>query len=248
MAIVAGLAGLISVLTSWLVGVRLVLLSRRTGQLPELLIGLALLLTGGLWSPLVAIGRQAVALSDGVRAGIVAVGCVGGLLGMTSLAVFIWRTYRPADRAAAIAACVVPLVLSAVFAAQWFGRGWAEFARTESGPWLLASWTGVAIYVWSNLEAWRHYGMQRRRLALGLADPVVTDRMRLWALAMAAALAGSSILAVCQTAGVQVGGTALGLGLTAVVACGAAACLWLAFAPPAAYLARVRRAAAGAAA
>jgi hypothetical protein len=243
MAVVAGLAGLISVLTSWIVGVRLVLLSRRTHQLPELLIGLALLLTGGLWSPLVAIGRQAVALSDGVRAVVVAVGCVGGVLGMSSLAVFIWRTYRPADRSAAVAAGAVPLVLCAVFAAQSFGRGWAEFARTESGPWLLASWTGVAIYAWSNVEAWRQYGMQRRRQALGLADPVVTDRMRLWALAMAAALAGSSVLAVCQTAGVPVGGTALGLGLTAVVACGAAACLWLAFAPPAAYLARVRAAA-----
>ena len=244
MAIVAGLAGLFSVLTSWFVGARLVLLARRTRQLPELLIGLALFLTGGCWSPLVAVGRQAAALPDPVRATLVGVGCVCGVVGMTCLAVFTWRTYRPGDAWAAAAAGAVALVLCGVFAGQSAGRGWVDFARTESGPWLLASWIGVGLYCWSNAEAWRQYGMQRRRAALGLADPVVTDRMRLWALAMAAALAGSLILALCQLLGVPIAGTAVGLALTAVVACVAAGCLWLAFVPPAAYLARVRSAAA----
>jgi hypothetical protein len=244
MAIVAGLAGLFSVLTSWIVGARLVLLARRTRQLPELLIGLALFLTGGCWSPLVAVGRQAAALPDDVRATLVGVGCVCGVVGMTCLAVFTWRTYRPGDAWAAAAAGAVALVLCGVFAGQSAGRGWVDFARTESGPWLLASWIGVGLYCWSNAEAWRQYGMQRRRAALGLADPVVADRMRLWALAMAAALAGSLVLALCQLLGVPIAGTAVGLALTAVVACVAAGCLWLAFVPPDAYLARVRASAA----
>lgn len=244
MVVVAGLAGLFSVLTSWFVGARLVLLARRTRQLPELLVGLALFLTGGCWSPFVAVGRQAAALPDAVRATLVCVGCICGVLGMVCLAVFVWRTYRPGDAWAGAVAGVIALVLCAVFAAQSAGHGWVDFAHTESGPWLLASWIGVGIYCWANVEAWRHYGMQRRRAALGLADPVVTDRMRLWAFAMGAAVAGSLTLALCQLLGVPVAGTTVGLALTALVACVAGACLLLAFVPPAAYLRRVRAAAA----
>ena len=48
-------------LLAWIVGGKLLLLSRRTGQAPEFLVGLGLLMAGGLWSPLMAVGRQATA-------------------------------------------------------------------------------------------------------------------------------------------------------------------------------------------
>ena len=47
---------------------------------------------------------------------------------MTSLAVFVWRTYRPAAVAAAAAAARDPLVAVRVFAAQSAGRGVVDFA------------------------------------------------------------------------------------------------------------------------
>ena len=53
--------------------------------------------------------------------------------------------------------------------------------------------------------------------------------------------------AVCQSAGIPLGGTTGGLWLSGAAAAAASACLWLAFLPPAAYLARVRRSAAAAA-
>lgn len=243
MAIFAALAGLFSVVTSWFVGLRLMLLARRTRQLPELLIGLALFLAAGCWSPLVSIGRQATALSDPVRATLVVAGAVCGVAGMSSLALFNWRVYRPGDAWAGVLAGAIAVSLVVVFVLQGLGIGWVDYARTEQGPWLLASWVGVVIYLWACSEAWRQYRMQVRRRALGLADPVVTDRMRLWALSMAAALAASFTLASCQALGIPVAGTAPGLLITAVVACFAGTCLLLAFVPPAAYLARVRRAA-----
>lgn len=243
MAVFATIAGLFSVLTSWFVGTRLLLLSRRTRQTPELLLGLTLFLAGGCWSPLVAVGRQATALADPVRGLLVLVGGLCGAAGMISLAVFNWRVYRPHAAWAMALVGVIALTLSGVFGTQSLGAGWVAYAHTERGPWLVASWAGVAIYLWAMLEAWRQHGMQLRRRALGLSDPIVTDRMRLWALAMSAAFLGALTLAICQAIGVPIAGTAIGLTMTAAIAAAAGACLWLAFVPPAAYLARVRRAA-----
>lgn len=243
MTIVAALAGAVAVLTSWIVGGRLLALARRTRELPELLIGTALLCTGGIWNLFVSVGRQATALDDGTRAALVAIGAAAGAAGMSALALFNWRVYRPDSRRAAALAGAIALILVGAFAAQGATRGWAAFARTEHGPWLIGTWLGVAIYLWSSLEAWRQQRMQARRLVLGLADPVVADRMRLWALAMTSALAGASVLAACQILGVPIAGTAVGATLSAVVALAAASFLWLAFLPPAAYRARVRAAA-----
>jgi hypothetical protein len=245
MVIVAALAGIVSVLTSWIAGGRLLLLSRRTRQLPELLIGGTLFLAGGLWNPLVSIGRQAVALPDDVRAALVAIGALAGVTGMAMLAVFNWRVFRPRERWAKRLALAIGLALVAAFAAQSVTHGWIDFARTERGPWLYGSWLGVAIYAWSDFEAWRQYRMLVRRRRLGLADPVVTDRMRLWALTMSAAVVGASTLAACQALGVPVGGTLVGLTITAVISLAVSGLLWLAFLPPAAYVARVRAAVGG---
>lgn len=245
MIVVGALAGIVSLLTSWIVGVRLLLLARRTRRAPELLIGLALLMTGGLWNTLVSIGRQAVGLPDEVRAGLVAVGALAGATGMTCLALFNQRVFRPREGWAAALATVIGVILASAFVAQTALVGWVDFAHHERGPWLFGTWLGVGIYAWSNAEAWRQQRMLARRRALGLVDPVVADRMRLWALAMSAALLGSSTLAACQVLGVPVGGTVVGLTLTAAVALAASVCLWLAFLPPAAYVARIRAAAQG---
>ena len=245
MIIVAALAGILSVLTSWIVGGRLLLLARRTRQLPELLIGGALFLAGGLWNPLVSTGRQAVGMPDDVRTALVASGALAGAAGMTMLAIFNWRVYRPQARWAMALALAIGFALAAAFVAQTVANGWLEFARTEHGPWLLGTWLGVVIYAWASAEAWRQYRMLERRRALGLADPIVTDRMRLWALAMSAAFAGAGVLAVCQVLGVPVAGTTVGLVLTAVIALAASSFLWLAFLPPGSYVARVRAAAEG---
>lgn len=245
MVVVGALAGIVSVLTSWIVGGRLLLLARRTRRAPELLVGLALLLMGGLWSPLVAIGRQAEALSDPLRAALVAVGALAGAIGMTSLALFNRRVFRPDARWAAVLATAIGVILTSAFLAQTAIAGWVEFARYEHGPWVSGSWLGVAIYGWATAEAWLQERMLERRLALGLADPVVADRMRLWALTMASALLGAAILAGCQVLGVPIGGTVVGLTLTAAIALAASVCLWLAFLPPAAYVARIRAAAQG---
>ena len=45
--------------------------------------------------------------------------------------------------------------------------------------------------LWGSSEALRYYAAMRRRLALGLADPVVTNRFLLWGVAMSAGVIAS---------------------------------------------------------
>jgi hypothetical protein len=241
MELFSAVGGLVSVLVSWIVGLRLIFLARRTRQAPELLVGLGLFLVGGWWSPLVAVGRQATGLSDGARAALVCAGGVTAIAGMLCLALFTYRVFRPGTTWAKALVATMGLALIGVFVAQTFGSGWGAFARSETGWWRLATWIGVTDYFWANAESWRQYWMLSRRQRLGLADPIVTDRLRLWSLALSTAVAASILLAVCQTMGIGVAGTQIGLLTTVVVALISATCLWLAFLPPASYLARVRR-------
>jgi hypothetical protein len=245
MQVFALLAGLASVLTSWIVGGRLLALGLQSGRTPERLIGLGLLLLGGLWSPLVAVGRQATTLPEAVRVGLVVAGALCAIAGIGSLALFNSRVFRPGPVGIALAAGV-GAALVACFAALCLGSRWLAYARDERGPWIGATWVAAANYTWGTFEAGRRHAMLARRQKLGLADAVVTDRIRLWALALLASLLASATAAACQSAGIPLGGTAGGLWLSGAAAAAASACLWLAFLPPSSYLARVRRLAAAA--
>lgn len=241
MELFAALAGAASMLVSCIVGTRLVMLSRRTHQAPELLVGITLVLAGGAWSALVAVGRQATGLPDETRIALVLAGALCGLAGMTCMAVFTWRVFRPVSAWAACLAAAVALSLLGIFAAQAFAPGWLVFVREERGPWTAVMWIAALNYCWAFLESRRQHAMLVRRLRLGLADPVVTDRMRLWTLIMATSMLASIFFASCQTLGIPMGGTPFGLNMAALVALLTAGLLWLAFMPPASYLDSVRR-------
>lgn len=243
MEIVAALAGAVSVLTSWIVGCRLLLLARRTRLAPELLLGVGLLLLGGCWAPLVAVGRQATALSDDARLLTIVIGSLAGVIGMTALAAFNWRVFRPDAAWARALVCAVALALTACFAARSAAGAWTLEPGRE-GVWVVVQWIGVGLYAWASAEAWIQHRMAARRRLLGLADPVVVDRLRLWLMALGSAAVSSTVLAILESAGIPVGGTTVGLIVAGVGATLGSACLWLAFLPPTSYLARVRRVAA----
>ena len=244
MEIAAALAGLLSILVNALVGVRLVRLARRTRQIPELLIGLDLLLVGCGWSALVAVGRQATALPDAARVALVVAGAVCGMGGTACLAIFNCRIFRPDSGGARAFASLIGVAYLGIFAAQAVSPGWLTFARDERGPWTAASLVAAFNYGWSFLEARRHATMLRRRLEFGLADPVAADRLRLWKLLMATGTLASLVFAAFQALGIPIAGTTLGLSLAAGVSLFSVALLWLAFLPPARYVDAVRRRAA----
>ncbi len=95
----------------------------------------------------------------------------------------------------------------------------------------------VGCLLWGSAEALVYWRKMRRRLRLGLADPVVTNRFFLWGLGAGAAGLGTAIGMVAQLVTglppLQMPWITLSSslhGLTAAVA------LWLAFVPNQAYL------------
>jgi hypothetical protein len=82
---------------------------------------------------------------------------------------------------------------------------------------------------WAFAECGRYHLLLRRRRRLDLADPVVTDRYRLYAVGWVFWWSGLEMLTD------PVGAPLLGL-----LGASSAVYIWLAFLPPRAYLARVR--------
>ena len=58
---------------------------------------------------------------------------------------------------------------------------------TRRGPWYeLGFWARAGAFAWPAFESGRYAAAMRRRLAIGLGDPVLADRFRLWAISSCA--------------------------------------------------------------
>jgi hypothetical protein len=102
-----------------------------------------------------------------------------------SIALFTWLVFRPADAWARWLAmalvCTIILHVLAVLAPSILGVG--QLRLDASMPFF---WIGSAVkavcFVWACAESMRYFVLSRRRRALGLADPLVTNRFLLWAI------------------------------------------------------------------
>ena len=179
--------------TSLVLGVRLLLLWRRTGEVPEFAMGLSFLLGGAFgyaaWFvySLVLMGNL-----SGDPHTIAVVGLALTCLGAFTNAAGIRAAFRPGDSRARL----LLLAFAAVMAI-----GWVDTLFNTSGQehwlfWLSMGGAG-ATYLWSTSECVRLYSLLRKRARFGLAPAHLADRARLWAMAFGAvvAMVSSSILA-----------------------------------------------------
>jgi len=172
---------------------RLLLLWRRTREVPELAMGLCFLIGGAIgyscWFAysLVRMGRI-----PGDPHAYATVGLALSCLGALTNAFGIRAAFRPGD-SRALGLLVAFAVLMAI--------GWGDTLRNASGyerwTFWLAMGTAGASYLWSASECFRLYVVLGKRARFGLASPLLVDRARLWTVAFGAVvlMVGSSLAA-----------------------------------------------------
>jgi len=159
-------------------GVRLLRLGERTGEAPERLLGATFLFMGvsaafyvlpvfsafeSLWTPLIFAGR------------------VTFLPAAVMLALFTRLVFRPENRwGVYLVWGTAILLVSGVGGSAW-GGDWEGFSISNRWFWL--EWVGFTLpFGWAGSEAFIQYRQARRRVRLGLSDPLVCNRYLLWAL------------------------------------------------------------------
>jgi hypothetical protein len=140
----------------------------------------------------------------------------------------------------------VAVALGVVLWSGWlvFVADGGLYGKDSSGYWVALAVIG-SFPVWSMTESYAYWRRMKRRLAIGLADPLVCNRFLLWTLASISSLGSIWIVNVPVLLRPFVseadlpGLTVVSLLVTAVFGLGTVGMYWLTFFPPAWYRGRV---------
>jgi hypothetical protein len=232
-------------IASLVVGVRLLFLFAKTRELPELLLAIALLGVGFLGF---AVGSAAKLWPDppaSLLSWLPIVGLSLEYAGCLALMAFAWRVFHPRSPvAAAVAIALTAMMVAAILGETISGE---NLRYIDGGP-ISAPYVPLGLSAralgpaWMAFECLRYYAALRRRLRLGLADPLIAHRFLLWGLAIGAAAGGYAVAVahrLIHSTGILA--HAWSLGAVAFLAFTSAGALALAFFPPRAYRRWVRR-------
>ena len=238
--LVAAIGGLSFVLCSLVTGARLLFVARRTRQLPELACGFGLFLMGGLGYPMTLLGEHGTFLSDVARGALVAGNNFSAVLGLTGFAFFTWRVFRPESTLGRAAVWAFAILFTSSFGYRLATTGFAPIALDGSPQTPLHAVLTVAVLAWAGTESLYYHGRLRKRMLLGLSDPILVQRMWMWAQGMFAAGILSGISSFAIMLDVPFNQTAWGMLTIGCLGTVAAGSIWLAFFPPDRYAAWVR--------
>lgn len=242
MASLAFLFLAIYTVASGVVGVKLLMRSHKSHGIPELLIGLAYVAAPAVGYPVCVLAPM---LADrAVAIPLYVFGETSLIFGCCCYLFFTAKVFRPTATWAMLCAAVGSLILvaagSQIVWSYLVSTSPAEnVARARIGLTPMVAVLGL-YYVWTAFEGFRYYGMMKKRMALGLADALVTNRFLLWALCGLVSLTWNTVSAVCLIAGVDLRST---VPLLSTSAGGFANTILivLIFMPPAAYTRWVMR-------
>jgi hypothetical protein len=183
--VVAGLAQAIYLGAAFALAAHLLGRARRRRDLAPFLLGLHLLLAMGFGYLLCSAGMATAFLSPQgsprLVAGLLGTGYAATILGLCVALVFQRRVFWPTAR--------WPLALMGAFVAAML-VGWSGYAasgqlatgRYQGGfVWLLYAGM-LATNLWVGIEPLVYHAKLRKRVPLGLAEPLVADRFLLWGL------------------------------------------------------------------
>jgi len=237
----AAVSTLAFVLASAVIGARLLLLARRTRGLPELLLGLGLFCLGGVAFPV------GVLLGTGLFEGSAVLWLQAfailpmGVSGISVL-VFTRVVFRADSRVGLAVAATLSLAWLAFLATGWLALWQSGEPLPPVGGRVIARHALMLLgFGWTATESFVYFAKLRRRIPIGLADPIVANRILLWAMCGGCA----ALLNVVLVAVAIAGGDTLAAGplrvLIALGGSGAAVCLLLGFFPPRRYLEAVQQ-------
>lgn len=244
MLALVGVAMLLFIVTCSAVGVRLLWLAKNGGGRPALLCGNGFTLIAILGFPLGVVSGQGVAPVGEVLLPVAAVSLLANMLGISSFFVFTVTVFRPRalwahTLAGAAIACMAMACIANLASLALAPRTASSFVVTWGWS---ATFNGMCIlcFAWMSAEGFAEWWKSRRRLALGLSDPVVSNRLLMWGVFGASTTSLCGVLLVFQLLRLptvtdplaQVAQAGFG-----IVSSGAAT---LAFFPPPAYLTKLR--------
>ncbi len=215
-----------------LVGIRLLLLARKTRQLPEFAVGLGFVCVGLIGYPL-----GLMAQSPDVPLGLAKLGFAGGNLataiGSIAIFVFTWRVFRPVEVWARVLAFSCMGVLGAIAVHSVVSTLMLEAGARPTRPFMLPQQITVAVsYLWTAIEGIRWYGLSKKRMALGLSDPQVANRFLLWGYAGLLAAGGIGVSTLRLFTAPDPLNDPVAMLAIGVAGFGSAVVIYLAFLPP----------------
>ena len=183
--LVAGLAQCVYLGVAFVLATHLLGRARRRRDLAPFLLGVNLLGAMGFGYLLCAAGMAAALLSGDASprlvAGLLGTGYSATIVGLVAALLFQWRVFWPGAR--------WPLALMALFLAAMLA-GLAGYAASGalatgrySGGWVWLLYAAMlAANLWVGIEPLVYHAKLRKRIPLGLAEPLVADRFLLWGL------------------------------------------------------------------
>jgi hypothetical protein len=242
--LIVGLGAALFVLTCTVVGGRLLWLAYRTREIPEFCIGAGLVCVAGIGAPLCLASGFGPNPVSSLNLPLAAAGVTAILVGTLCLLAFTWRVFR-ADAAWAKALVLLAGVAFAIIVAGTL-RALLRAPQEALSSEVASGWMAgvrlafVGAYLWTGIESWLQYRMARRRLGLGLADPVATNRLLLWSLIGAVEACLNGVDLVLHLRGLNPVVDPRAMAVTATGGVIASAMMYLTFLPPRAYLRWVR--------
>ena len=192
MEVFGGIVGISHLLLTLIIGIRLLRLSRRLPEGPEIWLALYFLVAAFLGmglSYLVYMSWADAALKLPAQMEIVlhAVYLFGTTSGMACLYVFTWRTFRADELWARLLVLAVVVTMVAGYVGIGFLDGFRIRLIPSFAHWI--TWAArTSVFLWLFIESFRYWRLLRRRLRLGLADPLVANRFLLWSIFAGATL------------------------------------------------------------
>ena len=221
------------------VGIRLLLLWRRTRQLPELLMGIGVLGIGPIGFGAMTIGTVSMSNPPIANAAF-AMGTVAVAVGVLAKCTFNWLVYRRESVIAKIVTCGVGMLLLVVLATQVLDGQWTP---TTAMAWdsLSRSFVQVGCLFWGSAESLYYWSRLRRRMTLGLADSVIVNRFLMWGLGAGFAGLGTGIGVTAEIiTGIPTLQIPWVVSTSSAFGFAAAVSIYLAFVPPERYVRYVR--------